>query len=88
MMAKGFSGIFPKRYPDAIIIPIMQTGAEGRIAFCAYFFTPFQSKWRIFEFYQMVYLELLSPLDLLGYFLCMSVSTYREQRPFANKQLL
>ena len=34
-----------------------------------YFFTPFQSKWHIFEFYQMVYLELLSPLGLLGSFL-------------------
>ena len=44
MMAKGFSGIFPKRYPDAIIIPIMQTGAEGRIAFCAYFFYPISVK--------------------------------------------
>jgi len=34
----------------------------------------------------MVYLELLSPLDLLGYFLRVSMSTYREQRPFADKQ--
>ena len=34
MMAKGFSGIFPKRYPDAIIIPIMHTGA-GFIKWCA-----------------------------------------------------
>ena len=80
-MAKGFSGTFLKRYPETIVIPIMQTGAEGRIAFRAcIFFTPFQSKWRIFEFYQMVYLELLSPLGLLGYFLCMIVSTYREGR--------
>ena len=78
-MAKGFSGTFLKRYPETIVIPIMQTGAEGRIAFRAcIFFTPFQSKWRIFEFYQMVYLELLSPLGLLGYFLRVSVSTYRE----------
>ena len=45
-----------------------------------YFFTPFQSKWHIFEFYQMVYLELLSPPGLLGYFLRVSVSTYREGR--------
>ena len=77
-METGFVGIFLKRYPETIIIPIMQTGAEGRIAFRAC----------IFEFYQTMCLELLSPLDLLGYFLCMSVSTYREQRPFANKQLL
>ena len=50
-----------------------------------YFFTSFQSKWRIFEFCPMVYLELLSLLGLLGYFLRVSVSTYREQRPFADK---
>ena len=50
MMAKGFSGIFLKRYPEDIIIPIMQTGAEGKIAFRACFFTPSQSKWRFFEF--------------------------------------
>ena len=37
-MAKGFSGIFLKRYPETIIIPIMQTGAEGRIAFRACIF--------------------------------------------------
>jgi len=49
-MAKGFSGIFLKRYPETIIISIMQTGAEGRIAFRACFFTPSQSKWRFFEF--------------------------------------
>ena len=80
-MAKGFSGTFLKRYPETIVIPIMQTGAEGRIAFRArIFFTPFQSKWHIFEFYQMVYLELLSPPGLLGYFLRVSVSTYREGR--------
>ena len=78
-MAKGFSGTFLKRYPETIVIPIMQTGAEGRIAFRAcIFFTPFQSKWHIFEFYQMVYLELPSPPGLLGYFLRVSVSTYRE----------
>ena len=43
-MAKGFSGVFLKRYPETIIIPIMQTGAEGRIAFCAYFFYPISVK--------------------------------------------
>jgi len=37
-MAKGFSGIFLKRYPETIIISIMQTGAEGRIAFRACIF--------------------------------------------------
>ena len=64
----------------------MQTGVEGKIAFRAcIFFTSFQSKWRIFEFCPMVYLELLSLLGLLGYFLRVSVSTYREQRPFADK---
>ena len=49
-MEKGFSGIFLKRYPEAIIISIMQTGAEGRIAFRAYFFTPSQSKWLFLSF--------------------------------------
>ena len=68
-MAKEFSGIFLKRYPETIIIPIMQTGVEGKIAFRACFFTPSRLKWRIFEFYQMVCLEMLSPLDLLGFFL-------------------
>ena len=50
-MEMGFVGIFLKRYPETIIIPIMQTGAEGRIAFRAcIFFTPSLLKWRIFEF--------------------------------------
>jgi len=43
-MAKGFSGIFLKRYPETIIIPIMQTGAEGKIAFRACFFYPISVK--------------------------------------------
>ena len=43
-MAKGFSGTFLKRYPEAIIIPIMQTGAEGRIAFRACIFYPISVK--------------------------------------------
>ena len=43
-MAKGFSGIFLKRYPETIIISIMQTGAKGRIAFRAYFFYPISVK--------------------------------------------
>ena len=47
-MEKGFSGIFLKRYPEAIIIPIMQTGAEGRIAFRAYFFYPTSVKMAYF----------------------------------------
>ena len=34
---KGFSGVFLKRYPETSIIPIMQTDAEGRIAFRACF---------------------------------------------------
>ena len=34
----------------------------------------------------MVYLELISPPGLLGYFLRVSVSTYREWSPFADKQ--
>ena len=37
-METGFVGIFLKRYPETIIIPIMQTGAEGRIAFRACIF--------------------------------------------------
>ena len=37
-MAKGFSDIFLKRYPEVIIIPIMQTGVEGKIAFRACIF--------------------------------------------------
>ena len=48
MMAKGFSGIFLKRYPEDIIIPIMQTGAEGRIAFNACFFLPHLSQNGVF----------------------------------------
>ena len=39
-MAKGFSDIFLKRYPEVIIIPIMQTGVEGKIAFRACIFLP------------------------------------------------
>ena len=39
-METGFVGIFLKRYPETIIIPIMQTGAEGRIAFRACIFLP------------------------------------------------
>ena len=39
-MEKGFSDIFLKRYPETIIIPIMQTGVEGKIAFRACFFYP------------------------------------------------
>jgi len=39
-MAKGFSGIFLKRYPETIIISIMQTGVEGKIAFRACIFLP------------------------------------------------
>ena len=40
LMEKGFSDIFLKRYPETIIIPIMQTGAEGKIAFRACIFYP------------------------------------------------
>ena len=40
LMEKGFSDIFLKRYPETIIIPIMQTGAEGKIAFRACIFLP------------------------------------------------
>ena len=39
-MEKGFSDIFLKRHPETIIIPIMQTGAEGKIAFRACIFYP------------------------------------------------
>ena len=39
-MEKGFSDIFLKRYPETIVIPIMQTGAEGKIAFRACIFLP------------------------------------------------
>ena len=66
-MAKVFSGIFLKRYPETIIISIMQTGAEGRIAFRVCFFTLSQSKWRFFELCQIMCLGLLSSLDLLGF---------------------
>ncbi len=37
-MAKGFSGTFLKRYPETIVIPIMQTGVEDKIAFRACIF--------------------------------------------------
>ena len=39
-MAKGFSGTFLKRYPETIVIPITQTGVEGKIAFHACIFFP------------------------------------------------
>ena len=39
-MAKGFSGTFLKRYPETIVIPITQTGVEGKIAFRACVFLP------------------------------------------------
>ena len=40
LMAKGFSGTFLKRYPETIVIPITQTGVEGKIAFRACVFLP------------------------------------------------
>ena len=47
-MAKEFSGIFLKRYPETIIIPITQTGVEGKIAFHACFFYPISVKMAYF----------------------------------------
>ena len=43
-METGFVGIFLKRYPETIVIPITQTGVEGKIAFRACFFYPISVK--------------------------------------------
>ena len=69
-MAKGFSGTFLKRYPETIVIPIMQTGAEGRITFRACIFLPHFSqngaflsftKWCTYSFFRrLVFSDIFS----------------------------
>ena len=85
-MAKGFQTFSWKGIPRQSSFRSCKHAWKAKSLSAPVFFTPSRLKWRIFEFYQMVYLELISPPGLLGYFLRVSVSTYREWSPFADKQ--